>query len=110
MAFASRKRDDLMPKISKAQSYAIEYLYKDGNTVDFISSDLNLSVKQVQNVIDEKGIGVDNKPTTKQTNTDRDPHSPRIMTQTDSMIADDKRSKYISAHTDQSHIFRPKSK
>lgn len=53
MVAQSRKRDDIMAKLSKTQIYAIHWLNSQNKDVDFIANDLSITNKQVSNVLNK---------------------------------------------------------
>jgi len=101
-----------MPKISKAQTYAVEYLYTSGKNIDFICEDLNLSKKQIETIIQDKNLTtqISNANTETINENKQSSNNARIMTKNDSMLADDLRKKTQPTTVNHSHIFRPKNK
>lgn len=53
MVKQSRKRDDLMPKLSKAAKYAVHWLNSTGLSNEDIATELSITVKQVDSVLDK---------------------------------------------------------
>jgi hypothetical protein len=48
-----RKRDDIMARISKVQTYAVKWLSQEGKTPDEISEELKLSSDQVKKILEK---------------------------------------------------------
>ena len=55
MAIEYRKRVDIMARVSKAQTYAVRWLDHENKNTEDIASELNLSVKQVTNILEKYG-------------------------------------------------------
>lgn len=112
-----------MPKVSKAQKYAIKFLQNQGMSVEDIAEDLNLSTKQIDSVISEGTTDTDinkeksiNKNKTladnfiiNKTAVKGNP-SVAILTQQASMLFDDikKSAKHNNKYNEQKFIFKPK--
>jgi orotate phosphoribosyltransferase-like protein len=102
-----------MAKISKNNIYAIKYLFNQGLTSEQISIELNLTVENIQSVIESENLKIKtptakdlmiNKTAVKKTN------SVSIMTQEASMVNDHNRSKYSQTTEKPNHIFNPFAK
>jgi len=107
MASSGRKRDVIMARISKAQKYAVQYLYEQNTNIDDIASDLKISKTQI-----EKIIGDTSRPQNQNTiNANREAtNNARVMTPVESMQLDERKKKYNESLTNnnKSHIFKPK--
>jgi len=99
-----------MAKISKNNVYAIKYLFAQGLNAEQMSAELNLSVENIQSVIESENLKITtpsakdlmiNKTAVKKTN------SVSIMTQEASMMNDHNRSKIDSKKEAPNHIFNP---
>jgi orotate phosphoribosyltransferase-like protein len=99
-----------MAKISKNNVYAIKYLFIQGLNAEQMSDELNLSVENIQSVIESENLKITtpsakdlmiNKTAVKKTN------SVSIMTQEASMMNDHNRSKIDHKKEAPSHIFNP---
>lgn len=102
-----------MSKLSKSSIYAIKYLFSQGLTAEQISSEINLSVDNIQSVIESENL-VKEPPTAKdlminQTAVKRT-NSVAIMTKEASMMNDHNRTKFSSQKNSTEHIFRPFNK
>lgn len=110
-----------MPKISKSQVYAVQWLVQQDKSIEEISTELNLTSKQVSSIITDNNIQKQeqntivsppkikdvmiNQTAVKRTN------SVAIMTKEASEIADEARKKMPGNSIDQQKgIFRPNSK
>ena len=110
-----------MPKISKSQVYAVQWLVQQDKSIEEISTELNLTSKQVSSIITDNNIQKQeqntvvsppkikdvmiNQTAVKRTN------SVAIMTKEASEIADEARKRMPSNSIDQQKgIFRPNSK
>lgn len=112
-----------MPKVSKAQKYAIQFLQNKGLSVDDIATDLNLSAKQIDSVLAEESesVPVDTEQNINKNKTLPDSFiinktsakgnpSVSILTQQASMLFDDikKSQKHNNKYNEQKFIFKPK--
>jgi orotate phosphoribosyltransferase-like protein len=112
-----------MPKVSKAQKYAIQFLQNKGLSVDAIAADLNLSIKQIDGVLAEEqtdtNISTESSSNKSKTLPDnfiinktaaKGNPSVAILTQQASMLFDDikKSNKHTNKYNDQKFIFKPK--
>ena len=55
MAIEYRKRDNIMSRITKTQTYAIRWLNHEQKNAEDIASELKLSIKQVQSILEKYG-------------------------------------------------------
>jgi hypothetical protein len=53
MVTQRRKRDDIMARISKIQTYAVNWLSQEGKTPDEISEELKISTDQVKKILEK---------------------------------------------------------
>ena len=102
-----------MSKLSKSSIYAIKYLFSQGFTAEQIASEINLSVDNIQSVIEAENL-IKQPPTAKdlminQTAVKRT-NSVSIMTKEASKMNDSDRTKFTSQKNSTEHIFRPFSK
>lgn len=102
-----------MNKLSKSSVYAIKYLFSQGLNAEQISTEINLSIENIQAVIDAEGL-VPQQPTAKdlminKTSVKRT-NSVAIMTQEASMMNDHNRTKFDSQKNSNDHIFKPFNK
>lgn len=105
MDSSSRKRDVIMARISKAQQYAVQYLYSQNTNIDDIVADLKISKTQVEKILEkapapnQRAINQDAQPT----------NNARVMTPAESMQLDEyKKRNQLNTPENKSHIFRPK--
>ena len=89
-----------MPKVSKAQNYAIQYLSENGKDPEDISKELNVSLTQVKKISSTHTKSI----------TDEDGNGSRVMDPTLSMQMDEQRkaNNLKPSIGSQEHIFRPK--
>jgi orotate phosphoribosyltransferase-like protein len=99
-----------MAKISKNNIYAIKYLFGQGLTPEQMSDELNLTVENIQSIIESENLKIAtptakdlmiNKTANKNTN------SVSIMTKEASMMNDHNRSKIAGKKETPGHIFNP---
>lgn len=102
-----------MNKLSKSSIYAIKYLFSQGLNAEQISAEINLSIDNIQGVIESENL-IKQPPTAKdlminQTAVKRT-NSVSIMTKEASMMNDQSRAKFTSQKSSPDHIFRPFNK
>lgn len=107
MASSGRKRDVIMARISKAQKYAVQYLYSQNTSIDDIVSDLKISKTQIEKIIGETS---NSKNQAKINNDKKSTNNTRIMTPAESMQLDEYKKKHngLSVTNNKPHIFKPK--
>ena len=89
-----------MPKVSKAQNYAIQYLSENGKDPEDIAKELNVSLTQVKKISSTHTKSI----------TDEEGNGSRVMDPTLSMQMDEQRkaNNLKSSTNNHEHIFRPK--
>lgn len=107
MASSGRKRDVIMARISKAQKYAVQYLYSQNTSIDDIVSDLKIPKTQVEKIIGETSTP---KNKAKINNDKKSTNNARIMTPVESMQLDEYKKKHrgLLMNNNKPHIFKPK--
>lgn len=115
MAKQRRKRDGLMPKLSKLKEYAIKYLHEQKKTAPDISVELKIPLHQVETVIanNPTKISKSKKDHTKelmirQTSAKKQ-NTVSIMTESAAQLSDEfvKNMDFHKQRT-QNYIFRPR--
>lgn len=104
-----------MAKLSKANQYAIMWLSSQGNTIENIAEELNLSTEKIQPYIVTNVASDQNIAATKSLKTSKDfmirhsqnnVNSVSIMTQQASMLNDESKKKYPPNPTNTSYIHK----
>lgn len=110
-----------MARISKANTYAINWLYQQNKTPESIANELGLNIQQVMNTIEKAEININ-----KTVKTGSEPVSQQnliinktagkgnsgvsIMTKEASERADETKNKFVPKYSRDDVIFRPKNK